>query len=873
MKLTKEGLKQMIKEELKPTLSKPSKMGLKLKDSFKKELTKSSMKQGLKKKPNIKLSETDDSSAMKRSGYNDLGVGKKDKKKDLDPSFKSLTFESLEYIDESDTLKEEKLPEKGTPAWHELQVAKKTMKTIPAMRDMLGGPGEEHARKILKKYGINPDNLKENIGTMKPIYKNKKTGEYWEKTSKFNAYFGTIILNKLDKPSQTIEVTREKLQNDFIKTDNIKETTSSSSSGSFSAPLQTIKRDINENKKLISKKQLIENTLKENNKMELDEAMTIPPLPKGHGERINKFLKTASKEELIDKYNKLKRLPLARPTVANMSEIPSAPIKYLNRIKQELKDRFSYTISENNDMNNKETIKENNDKESGLLVIGKTQVDNNEIKNLIDREGFTAEWNPEYGSFFFPEKEENYDSLENELSIFFNRNGINARFEGVFNQLDETTTASSSGQYSTPSMWAPNKKGWANKDKKWWGKNSPNTGGVSKDGIVNVKDNCKGYSNSKTQCNSGDISNITITEDVKKIIDKLSKEYNKKPGYIEKLIKEDCRGNYCKKEINEDWQDHLQNVYSDKEEWLEYDKIYNLAKRLGYKNPYRAWYDNPIIQGSTNPKEYKKVIQEQITDKQISEFVKKQLIKEGYLKQTKDNWRGEDCKDYDDSRDICLDKEVNKDQQLNEFKGMRPVYKNKETGEVWELSEIYHNSITLTNLKDITQPTIRVGKEELKNDFIKLGSGSEEIKEDTFASGEIPDDNYYGQIDSDNVMDYIIKYENHELGTDKMIELISFLIKSERIDNMDPEYVEIARRMIINQDLDNEGNILFSKIPVSTPKSADAFSLNEKKIIKITEKELKDILEDKLKENYPPGNNSSYTTPNDVIGELPLYDM
>ena len=492
------------------------------------------------KKLKKSLKEKLDDSAMKRSGYNDLGIGKKDKKKDLDPSFKALTFESLEYIDESD-----------------------------------------------------------------------------------------------NKEKETI-------------------------------PLKTIKRDINENKKLISKKQLIENTLKENRNISWE------------GGDLVLYAQNDSETYKFVEHNR------------------------------DMKDIFEFAL--------KRYIKE----------IGHLKYDDKET--------------------LFYEFASNYEIPEE-----------------YQDQLDETTTASSSGQYSTPSMWAPNKKGWANKDKKWWGKNSPNTGGnISKGGIVNIKDNCKGYSNSKTQCNSGDISNITLTEDVKKIINKLSKEYNKKPEYIEKLIKEDCRGNYCKKEINEDWQDHLQNVYSDKEEWLEYDKIYNLAKRLGYSSPIKAWFDNPLIQGSTNPKEYKKEIQEQITDKQISEFVKKQLIKEGYLKQTEKNWRGEGCKNYDDSRDICLDKE--------------------------------------------------------------------EIKEDIYTAGEIPDDNRYGQIDSDNVMDYVIKYENHELGTDKMIELISYLIKSEKIDTMDPGYIEIARRMMLNQDIDNEGNILFSKIPASTPKSADPFSLNEKQL-------------------------------------------
>lgn len=1090
MKLIKKRLEQTIKEGLKPTIAKPSKMGAKLKDSFKKELSKSSTKQGLKKKPNIKLSETDDSAAMKRSAYNDLGVGKKDKKKDLDPSFKSLTFESLEYIDESDTKEDSGIT--GPPV---------SMK-----------PAE------YRKWD-------ESFETSDRNWRNKVT----------NGRYGRIYTELRNQGKSMQEAKRranESLPDDFK---SMAETT---------IPLKTIKRDINEDKKLISKKQLIENTLKEDNKStELDdlylEETKLEEELRSYRADLEDEKDPKERENLRDSINEvMNEIVEIRQKISNLSP------NILSKYKMELEEAMMITPLPKG---HGETIKENNDNKSGLIVIGRTQIDNNKIKDLIDREGFTAEWNSEYGNFFFPEKEETYDSLETELSILFNRNGINARFEGVFNQLDETygskenqfivlkvkggfggtdtedkartiahennlkligglftgkentlsndgyyqgrnykvidvpddtkptedpkgkfisqiidyesgnlseketlalfsnliksgyinhlqghygrmanelmkrgllstkgdilkfslnelkeikrkiykenknimtkkqliestlkegiistiiltglgiyflikflsslighkfppflvnklissvkkadkiqlkeirnnvfkfeglrkfksgiemefdfiidlnhkrleiydytisvsdeqikifkqylnkmidtkiikeakkktklnpwaacsssvgredkekyekcvksikkqqgideqlteeqylkelelidetTTSSSSGQFQTPHMWAPNKKGWANKDKKWWGKNSPNTGGnISKGGIVNIKDNCKGYSNSKTQCNSGDISNITLTEDVKKIINKLSKEYNKKPDYIEKLIKEDfnnkkqIKAKYVKTDF---WN---REIYKDDNGEYYVDVEGTLHTMTDEGEPmYPVKNITKLNESICNKRQLNEKLTK-VTDKQISEFVKKQLIKEGYLKQTKDNWRGEGCKDYDDSRDICLDKEVN---------------------------------------------------------------------EDTFTSGEIPDDNHYGQIDSDNVMDYVIKYENHELGTDKMIELISYLIKSERIDNMDPEYIEIARRMILNQDLDNEGNILFSKIPVSTPKSADAFSLNEKKIIKITEKELKDILEDKLKENYPPGNNSSYTTPNDVIGELPLYDM
>lgn len=90
------------------------------------------------------------------------------------------------------------------------------------------------------------------------------------------------------------------------------------------------------------------------------------------------------------------------------------------------------------------------------------------------------------------------------------------------------------------------------------------------------------------------------------------------------LTKKEIMEQFNKKQLNEEkvWKDHLQNVYSDKEEWLEYDKIYNLAKRLGYSSPIKAWYDNPLIQGSTDPADYKKVIQKQ-NIKETTEVSKK----------------------------------------------------------------------------------------------------------------------------------------------------------------------------------------------------------------------------------------------------------
>lgn len=49
----------------------------------------------------------------------------------------------------------------------------------------------------------------------------------------------------------------------------------------------------------------------------------------------------------------------------------------------------------------------------------------------------------------------------------------------------------------------------------------------------------------------------------------------------------------------------LHKVYADKEEFLAYDIVYGIAKRLGYKDPEKLWKDNPTVEGSTDPKDFR----------------------------------------------------------------------------------------------------------------------------------------------------------------------------------------------------------------------------------------------------------------------------
>lgn len=55
------------------------------------------------------------------------------------------------------------------------------------------------------------------------------------------------------------------------------------------------------------------------------------------------------------------------------------------------------------------------------------------------------------------------------------------------------------------------------------------------------------------------------------------------------------------------WKSRLRDNYASLDEWKAYSDIYNLASRLGYDSDEAAWADNPMIQGSVNPSDFKVV--------------------------------------------------------------------------------------------------------------------------------------------------------------------------------------------------------------------------------------------------------------------------
>lgn len=57
------------------------------------------------------------------------------------------------------------------------------------------------------------------------------------------------------------------------------------------------------------------------------------------------------------------------------------------------------------------------------------------------------------------------------------------------------------------------------------------------------------------------------------------------------------------------WTNKLQDDYVNFDEFKAYSDIYNLAGRLGFATVEEAWKKNPLIQGSTDPRDFKIVSQ------------------------------------------------------------------------------------------------------------------------------------------------------------------------------------------------------------------------------------------------------------------------
>ena len=55
---------------------------------------------------------------------------------------------------------------------------------------------------------------------------------------------------------------------------------------------------------------------------------------------------------------------------------------------------------------------------------------------------------------------------------------------------------------------------------------------------------------------------------------------------------------------NQTWNDRVRKVYSSLNELKNYDEIYGIVKRCGYKSAESLWNRNPTIGGSVNPADF-----------------------------------------------------------------------------------------------------------------------------------------------------------------------------------------------------------------------------------------------------------------------------
>lgn len=63
------------------------------------------------------------------------------------------------------------------------------------------------------------------------------------------------------------------------------------------------------------------------------------------------------------------------------------------------------------------------------------------------------------------------------------------------------------------------------------------------------------------------------------------------------------------------WQARLQENYTSLEEFKNYCEIYGIHTRLGYETPEQAWKENKVVEGSTNPSDFRVVLKDSEKDK------------------------------------------------------------------------------------------------------------------------------------------------------------------------------------------------------------------------------------------------------------------
>jgi hypothetical protein len=60
------------------------------------------------------------------------------------------------------------------------------------------------------------------------------------------------------------------------------------------------------------------------------------------------------------------------------------------------------------------------------------------------------------------------------------------------------------------------------------------------------------------------------------------------------------------------WKARVRNVYASVDELRAYDDIYNIAKKCGFDCHKKLWEENPLIGGTTDPRDFGAVEEEKI---------------------------------------------------------------------------------------------------------------------------------------------------------------------------------------------------------------------------------------------------------------------
>ena len=50
---------------------------------------------------------------------------------------------------------------------------------------------------------------------------------------------------------------------------------------------------------------------------------------------------------------------------------------------------------------------------------------------------------------------------------------------------------------------------------------------------------------------------------------------------------------------------NLNEIYDNFKDFELYDSKFNITQRLGYKSKYKLWRDNPVVEGSSNPDDFR----------------------------------------------------------------------------------------------------------------------------------------------------------------------------------------------------------------------------------------------------------------------------